>query len=88
MRLGDWKLIEWFEGKTELFNLATDLSEKTDLAAQEPKRVKTMLAQLKAWQADVGAKFPTPNTAYDPAKPSGRGTAEPKAKAKGKSKAK
>ncbi len=90
MRLGDWKLIEWFEGKTELFNLATDISEKTDLAAQEPERVKTMLAQLKAWQADVGAKFPTPNAAYDPAKPSGRGAAESviKPKAKGKAKAK
>ncbi|MBL9144785.1 MAG: sulfatase [Verrucomicrobiaceae bacterium] len=88
MRLGDWKLIEWFEGKTELFNLATDISEKSDLAAQEPERVKTMLAQLKAWQADVGAKFPTPNADYDPSKPDGRGAAEPKAKAKGKGKAK
>ncbi len=86
MRLGDWKLIEWFEGKTELFNLANDLSEKTDLAAQEPERVKTMLAQLKAWQSDVGAKFPTPNPAYDPTKPNGRGNAEPKAKGKGKAK--
>lgn len=88
MRLGDWKLIEWFEGKTELFNLANDVSEKTDLAAQEPERVKTMLAQLKAWQTGVGAKFPAPNTAYDPTKPTGRGTAEPKATAKGKGKAK
>ena len=90
IRLGDWKLIEWFEGKTELFNLANDISEKTDLAAQEPERVKTMLAQLKTWQADVGAKFPTPNPAYDPAKPNGRGAAEsvikPKAKGKGKAK--
>jgi arylsulfatase A-like enzyme len=88
MRLGDWKLIEWFEGKTELFNLATDISEKTDLAAQEPERVKAMLAQLKAWQAEVGAKFPTPNADYDPSKPDGRGATEPKAKAKGKGKAK
>ena len=88
IRLGDWKLIEWFEGKTELFNLATDLSEKTDLSAQEPERVKTLLAQLKAWQADVGAKLPAPNPAYDPTKPTGRGVVAPKGKAKGKGKAK
>ncbi len=38
IRRGDWKLIEWFEdGRVELFNLAQDLGEKNDLAAQRTR---------------------------------------------------
>jgi hypothetical protein len=60
------------DNRVELFNLAGDLGEQTDLAAREPARVEHLRAELRAWQRDVGAKFPTPNPAYDPAKPSGR----------------
>ena len=56
----------------ELFNLAADLGEKTDLAAREPARVDRLRAELHAWQREVGAKFPIPNPTYDSAKPSGR----------------
>jgi arylsulfatase A-like enzyme len=73
VRRGDWKLIEWQEdNRVELFNLAADLGEKTDLAAREPARVDRLRAELHAWQRDVGAKFPIPNPTYDSAKPSGR----------------
>lgn len=73
IRRGDWKLIEWFEGsRIELFHLKEDLGEKNDLAAKEPERVKAMLADLRSWQKDVGAKLPTPNTKYDATQPSGR----------------
>lgn len=74
MRQGDWKLIQWSENEQqpELFNLKNDLGETKNLAAQEPERVKAMLAELHAWQKDVGAVMPTPNPAYDPAKPDGR----------------
>ncbi len=73
VRRGDWKLIEWFEdGTLELFNLRLDPGEQKNLAAAEPARVQALRAELQAWQKDVGAKFPTPNSAYDPAKPSGR----------------
>ncbi|MCF7786624.1 MAG: sulfatase [Prosthecobacter sp.] len=76
MRRGDWKLIQWFEqDQPELFNLKDDLSETQNLTAQEPERVKAMLAELQAWQKDVGALIPTKNAAYDPAKPNGRGVA-------------
>jgi len=78
IRRGDWKLIEWFEeGRIELFNLANDPGEKSDLAGREPERVKALQAELHAWQKDVGAKFPAPNTRYDPAKPSGRAARRP-----------
>ncbi len=71
--IGDWKLIEWFEeNRIELFNLSTDPDEKMNLSASEPQRVSEMLDTLHTWQKDVGAKFSTPNSAYDPAKLSGR----------------
>ena len=73
VRRGEWKLITWFEdGREELFNLAGDLGEQRDLAAREPARVAALRTELRAWQQDVGAKFPVPNPAYDPAAPSGR----------------
>ncbi len=61
MREGDWKLIEFFEeGTAELYNLATDLSERANLAATEPVRLKTMRARLAAWRAETGAFIPRP----------------------------
>ncbi|MFM1768197.1 MAG: Arylsulfatase [Verrucomicrobiota bacterium] len=73
IRRGDWKLIEWAEdNRAELFNLAQDLGEQTNLAAQEPQRVARLRAELAAWQKQVGAKFPAPNPRFDPAKPNGR----------------
>ena len=73
VRRGNWKLIEWHEDKSvELFDLAVDIGETTNLAAQEPQRVASLQAELHAWQKQVGAKLPTTNPSYDPAKPSGR----------------
>ncbi len=73
IRRGDWKLIEWQEdGRAELFNLATDLGEQNNLAGKEPQRVAQLRAELAAWQKQVGAKFPAPNSNYDPTKPDGR----------------
>jgi arylsulfatase A-like enzyme len=73
VRRGEWKLIQWQEDdRVELFNLASDISETTDLAPQEPQRVASLRAELQEWQEQVGAKFPVPNPNYDAAKPSGR----------------
>jgi arylsulfatase A-like enzyme len=73
IRLGDWKLIEWLEdGRVELFNLAKDLGETTDLTATEPERVARLRQALHDWQKQVGAKMPVKNSAFDPAKPNGR----------------
>ena len=78
IRRGDWKLVEWFEDdRVELYNLAQDIGEKTDLAAKEPERVKQLRAELHAWQTEVAAKLPAPNPGYDAAKPSGRGAKRP-----------
>jgi len=75
VRVGDWKLIEWFEdGRTELFDLAADPSELRDRAAAEPGRAAALRARLHAWQQEVGAARSRPNPAYDPAGPNGRGS--------------
>lgn len=62
VRMGDYKLIWFFEDNhVELYNLREDIGETTNLAAQEPMRCETLLAALKAWQADIEAKIPQPN---------------------------
>ena len=50
VRDGDWKLVEYYEGSVELFNIARDIGEKNNLAASEPDRVKHLRAQLAAWR--------------------------------------
>ena len=81
VRRGDYKLIEWFEdGKVELFDVKQDIGEQNDLASKQPERVAALREELRAWQKSVGAKFPTPNPAYDAAKPDGRGSNSPSKK--------
>ncbi|HEX8912350.1 MAG TPA: sulfatase [Humisphaera sp.] len=78
VRRGDWKLIHWFEGdRYELFDLANDLAEAHDLAAKHPDRVAELKAEMARLHAATGSKDPTPNPAYDPAKPSGRAAKRP-----------
>ena len=62
IRAGDWKLIEWYEdGALELYNIAQDIGEKNNLAAQQPDKVKELHAKLIDWRKEVGALMPTPN---------------------------
>jgi arylsulfatase A-like enzyme len=56
-REGEWKLIEQYEdGSLELYNLAKDPSETTDLAAAEPARVAALRGKLESWRRSVGAE--------------------------------
>jgi len=60
MRLGDWKLHEYFEtGDIELYNLRTDIGETTNLAEQNPSKREELLARLRAWRDEIGAPVPT-----------------------------
>nr|MDO8088720.1 sulfatase [Candidatus Sigynarchaeum springense] len=62
---GAWKLIEWLEdGKIELFNLDDDVGEQHDLAREQPAERDRLLGSLKAWQREVHARIPEPNTNY------------------------
>ncbi len=67
VRMGDYKLIEFFEdGRLELYHLKTDLGETKNLADAQPERAEKMLQKLKAWRKSVHAKMPTLNPDYDP----------------------
>jgi arylsulfatase A-like enzyme len=69
VRLGDWKLIEWFEDDhVELYNLKDDLGEKNDLAARLPEKADELRKLLRDWRKSVNANMPKPNPDYDPDK--------------------
>ena len=77
---GDWKLMEFMEDKhLELYNLKDDIGETTNLASTQPDQAKTLLAKLHAWQTEIKAPMPTPNTPK---------TSPAKGKEKGKNKGK
>ncbi|NQV34102.1 MAG: sulfatase-like hydrolase/transferase, partial [Phycisphaeraceae bacterium] len=67
IRLGDWKLHQYFEdGGLELYNLKLDIGETTNLAQQYPKKRQVLLQQLLQWRDKVGAPVPSePNPAFD-----------------------
>jgi hypothetical protein len=80
--MGDWKLIENYEGgSVALYNLREDIGEQRDLAPAEAGRVTTMRDRLHVWYRATGAKFlrakadgPVP---WAPALAAGRTTAAP-----------
>jgi len=59
IRRGDWKLIYYHaDRRYELFNIAEDLSESRNLAADEPQRVADLAAQLRGYLECVAAQMP------------------------------
>jgi len=68
IRQGDYKLIEFYEdGRLELYNLARDIGERTDLAKSDPARAARMHGMLERWRKSVEAHMPVANPKYDPA---------------------
>ena len=79
-RQGDWKFVHSTEGDAApgpkqkpaqdmLFNLATDISEQHDLAAEQPAKLAELMKLYATWSEEVDAdcrnlglepKFPTP----------------------------
>ncbi len=66
IRMGDWKLIEWFEtGRLELYNLKDDIGETTSLTEQQPAKLAELHTTMKNWRSRVGAAVPsTPNPQF------------------------
>ncbi|NBR70184.1 MAG: DUF4976 domain-containing protein, partial [Verrucomicrobia bacterium] len=62
VRLGDWKLIEWYEDmRLELYDLKADLGEKNNLASKKPEKTASLVALLHDWRQRVNAQMPTDN---------------------------
>jgi arylsulfatase A-like enzyme len=60
VRLGDWKLIEFFEDdRVELYNLNDDVGESNEIGAENTEIRDDLLNRLRAWREDVDAKYPT-----------------------------
>ncbi len=68
IRAGDWKLIRYLEdGRVELYNIATDPGEQSNVAESSPERVLKMTAALDDWLQAVAADMPAPNPQFDQA---------------------
>ncbi len=69
VRKGKWKLIHYLgEDRFELYNLLDDIGEKRDVSEAHATKVEELKTLLDEWRQDVGARFPTPNPDFDPAK--------------------
>ena len=66
VRLGDWKLIHYYEDvRDELSRLSEDIREDNDLAEVYPEYVDELHNVLFDYLEEVGAKFPTKDPEYD-----------------------
>lgn len=74
IRMGDYKLIEWFEKSIddihiedalELFNLKDDIGEQNNLAKKMPDKTAELYHVLKTWRESVNAQEMIKNPEYD-----------------------
>ena len=67
IRMGDWKLIHYYEdGREELYNLREDLQEQQDVANSNAELATNLSKQLFSYLQDVGARYPVADPEYDP----------------------
>lgn len=65
IRLGDWKLLEFFEDNhLELYNLKEDIGEQNNLAKTNPQKTAELQKLLTRWRKNVNAAMPRPNPEY------------------------
>ena len=58
IRLGDYKLIEYFENNSfQLFNLKNDIGEQNDLSTSEPEKAAELLSMLNEWRRETSAQM-------------------------------
>jgi arylsulfatase A-like enzyme len=53
VRKGSWKLVKMNDQPLQLFDLAADIGEKTNLADQKPELVKELDTALSKWDAEL-----------------------------------
>lgn len=65
IRLGDYKLIEFFEdGRRELFDVRKNIGETRNIIEEKPDIASELSDKLTAWRESVGAKMMTPNPTF------------------------
>lgn len=56
VRLGDYKLIEWYDDNSlELFNIKKDIKEEHNLADKMPEKAKELHELLSNWKKEINA---------------------------------
>ncbi|WP_075590523.1 sulfatase [Labilibacter marinus] len=53
VRDGDWKLLRFPDRPAELYNIAKDISEENNLAAQHPEKVKELYKKIFDWESTL-----------------------------------
>ncbi len=67
IRDGDLKLIEFFnDDRIEVYNLAEDIGEQSDLSDSMPDEARQLHEKLSAWREAVDAKMPLPGSTTAP----------------------
>ncbi|MCY4171817.1 MAG: sulfatase [Bacteroidetes bacterium] len=62
IRSGRYKLIEWFEtNSVELYDLASDIGETTDISEFEPTIAQNLMQNLRIWRDSIDANMPRLN---------------------------
>ncbi|MBL8825881.1 MAG: hypothetical protein JNM18_02785 [Planctomycetaceae bacterium] len=68
--LGNLKLLKFYEDNhVELYDLAKDIGERTDLAAKMPGEARKLRDRLETYLAAIDAQLPTKNPDFDPSRP-------------------
>ncbi|GIZ09699.1 sulfatase [Flavobacterium sp. UMI-01] len=68
MRKKNWKLIHyWEDNHQELYDLSTDLEEKSDLASKNKKKLAEMNKELMDWLASMHTEYATVDPLWDEA---------------------
>ena len=71
VRDSQWKLIQWYGAEAgvsevELYDLASDMAEKHDLATAQSEKAHELLEQLRRWREGLTVLMPTPNESASP----------------------
>lgn len=70
IKKGDWKLIHFYgTGKTELYNVKTDIGEEKDVAKTNPVKVKELFELLTKTLKEQGAQYPISEKTNQPVLP-------------------
>jgi len=67
IRKNEWKLIHyWEDDREELYHLPSDTAEQSNVILEYPEVATALSAELRIWLSEVGARFATKDSEYDP----------------------